>query len=126
MKFKEFEGTPEEIGKLCEEQNFNLTEYLRNSNVKTWVFAIVIAAFLIVCCVLWTVDMSDIFQQIMFLFALLLLGATAVVVHLKYQLWMVTMITGIVGLVMLSVAMNILTPKEAIRALDNKLEYKSD
>ena len=28
MKIKDIEGTPEEIGKICIEQNFSLNEYL--------------------------------------------------------------------------------------------------
>ncbi len=122
MKVKEIEGTPEEIGKICEEQNFSLHDYLHDKpKISNWVFFTIGFLFLVSCCILWTVTLTETVQRIIFLSNLSLLGTLTVILHLKYGKWIVTVIAGFFGLIMLSVSLNILTPEEAINTIKEKL-----
>lgn len=126
MKVKEIEGTPEEIGKICVEQNFSLHDYLHDKpKISNWVFFTICFLFLVSCCTLWTVNLTETVQRIIFLSNLLLLGTLSVVLHLKYGKWIVTIIAGFFGLTMLSVSINLLTPKEAINTIQEKINANS-
>jgi hypothetical protein len=125
MKVKEIEGTPEEIGKICHEQNFSLNDYLHDKpKVSNWTFIAIGVFFLVFCCILWTVTLIETVQRIFFLSNLMLLGILTVILHLKYEKWIVTIIAGFFGLMMLSVSLNILTPKEAINTIQEKIHTK--
>jgi len=127
MKVKDLEGTPEEIGKICEEQNFSFQDYLSDKpKMPKWLILLIGILFLLVCCILWTVNMSESIQRIAFLIELFLLGLVAVLLHLKYNKWIVTLLASFFGLIMLSVSLNFLTPKEAIDTMKEKIELKSE
>lgn len=127
MKVKDLEGTPEEIGKICEEQNFSFHDYLSDKpKIPKWIILLIGIPFLLDCCILWTVNMSESIQRINFLIELFLLGLVAVLLHLKHNKWIVTLLAIFFGLIMLSVSLNFLTPKEAIDTIKEKIELKSE
>jgi chromate transport protein ChrA len=121
MKIKDIEGTPEEIGKICIEQNFSLNEYLHDkTKISNLFFLIVSITFLILCSVLWTIKLSETLQRILFLCSLLMIAILSVALHLKFKKLTVTITAGFFGILMLSVSLNILTPKEAINTLKER------
>jgi hypothetical protein len=123
MKLKEIEGTPEEIGKICTEQNFSLNDYLHDKpKIPIWVILTFPVLFLVGCCILWVSDLSETFQRILFLLNIMFLGVSSISIHLKYKQWTVSFITAFIGLIMLSVSLNLLTPEEAIKTFKEKLE----
>jgi hypothetical protein len=86
MKIKDIEGTPEEIGKICIEQNFSLNEYLHDkTKISNLFFLIVSITFLILCSVLWTIKLSETLQRILFLCSLLMIAILSVALHLKFK-----------------------------------------
>jgi energy-coupling factor transporter transmembrane protein EcfT len=123
MKIKDIEGTPEEIGKLCSEHDFSLNDYLHDkSNFKKWVVPTLSVVFFVICSILWTVQIPEVLQRILFLFSLLLLGWLIAILQLKYGNTYVSFFATLFGLIMLSVSLNILTPKDAIKTLREKLD----
>ncbi len=66
---------------------------------------------------MWIFPMGDILSKIFIVSAFVLAFITTITIHLKYDKWEVTSITFLGCLVVLSLCLGILTPKQAIDKL---------
>jgi len=125
MKFKDFEGSPEEINNFFQNNGLNVSEYLNISKDKKadskWIY-ILIALFICFNIVISFIDFSSWLYYPLAILTLSTLAGLIAIIHHNYEKTTVSIITGISGLIIMVISYKILTPKEAIKEVKDKSE----
>ncbi len=124
MKLGSFEGTTDELQDVCENHGFNASDFLNTPTryqPKVWALILFVILFTISNIILWTIELSTNWDKIFIISNLILTIIIAVAVHLRFEKWPITVITFLGGLIILSVSLGYVTPKEAIDEMKEKL-----
>jgi len=118
MKFGTFEGTPAELNDVCENHGFKPDDFLNTPTrfqPKIWALICFIVVFAVISVLLWTiVDMSQGIYKTLIIINLILTIIITIIVQLRFDKWIVTVVTFLGSLIILSVSLDYVTPKDAI------------
>lgn len=130
LKIKDIEGNAGQIQDLCKNLGFDLNSYLNEKPTKKdipriWIW-ITAPLFFICCCLLWVVDLNPNLFKILILFSLGILGFVVFTIQYNYGNWIYSLISGITGLILLLVALEVYTPQEVLKKLEEQTTNKID
>lgn len=123
MKFGSFEGTPEELKNVCENHGFDPTAFLDTParfRPRIWGVITCIVAFTFISVCLWTFVMPRALYNSLTLINIIIVIITTALVHLRFEKWPITALSFIGGLIVLSVSLGYMTPKDAINEMKDK------
>ncbi|ASS48752.1 MAG: hypothetical protein A3D31_06600 [Candidatus Fluviicola riflensis] len=125
MKFKDFEGSPEEIHNFFQNNGLDINQYLNiNGNKpasKHWIY-ILIVVFIILNIIIAKISSKNDFYLPISILTLGSLGALVGIIQHNVGKVAVSVIIGVVGLIIMLVSFRILSPKEVITTVKDKSE----
>jgi succinate-acetate transporter protein len=127
MKIGSFEGTTEEYKDVCENHGFTSSDFLTTParfQPKVWALIVFVILFTILSILLWTCDLSSNWNKSLIIINLILIIIIAIVVHLRFDKWLISVITFLGGLIVLSVSLDYVTPKDAINEMKETIMKK--
>lgn len=129
MKFKDFEGSPEEINNFFQNNGLNVTEYLNITKDRKvdrrWIFLLT-ALFLIFNIIICLIETNNKFYIPLTIVTLGALGGLIAIIQHNYEKSIVSLIVGVVGLLIMVISYKILSPKETIEKVKDKSEKYLD
>lgn len=129
MKFKDFEGSSEEISNFFQNNGLNISDYLNVNPEKKveryWIF-ILVALFIILNIIVCFVEQNNKCYVPLTILSLASLGGLVGVVQHNYEKSTVSFIIGISGLLIMVISYKILSPKETIEKVKEKSEKYID
>jgi len=127
MKIGSFEGTPDELKDVCENHGFTSSDFLTTParfQPKLWALIVFVVLFTVLSIVLWTGELSSNWNKALIIINLILIIIIAILVHLRFDKWLVSVITFLGGLIVLSVSLDYVTPKDAIEEMKETIMKK--
>ncbi|HLO90141.1 MAG TPA: hypothetical protein VK172_03145 [Lentimicrobium sp.] len=130
MKIGQIEGTPEEIKGLFDNNGLNLAQYINANQAipnpkKHGIFlTIIIIAFVILNCCLWIFDCPDAVKKILIVLDFTTLAIAIFLIHQKYDKYVLSGFSILIGMTIMSICLGYLTPKEAIKKIEDKSPLK--
>jgi hypothetical protein len=130
IKIRDIEGDADEIKNLFKDLGCDLNSYISTTPIKTkiptyWLF-ILGAAFFILTCIIWCDLFNPSWTKVSILALFLLLGLISFIVHHNHDKWAITAIPLVTGLCLILVCLNVYTPQELAKRLENKTIDKID
>jgi|GEM_PF-1268190 len=122
MKLGSFEGTPEELKDVCENHGFDASDFLNSPTrfqPKMWIIYLAILIFSILSVCIWTIEISSTLLKVLIILNLVIVIFITALVHLRFEKWFITVLSFLGGLIILSVSLGYVTPKDAINELKN-------
>ena len=124
IKIKDIEGDAKEIHNLIQNVGFDLQQYLTDKPAKKPIpkifMYISIAAFFIICCLVWTGVLNDYTNKCLTLLLFLLLGFVAITIQHNHNDWVVTALGGLTGLALILISLEVYSPKEVAKKIESK------
>lgn len=123
IKVKDIEGDSEQIKNLFKDSGFDLNSYLNvRPLLKIHIAYVIISSvlFFSLTCLIWINVFNADWTKIATLGSILLLGVTLILVHYKYAMPSITWISFGIGLCLILLALNVYTPKELMKRLEEK------
>lgn len=128
MKFGNFEGSPAELNDICQNLGFKPDDFLNTPSrfqPKIWALILFAALFALISIVLWTVvDKTTDFYKAMIILNLIFTIILTILVHLRFDKWVITIVAFLGSLIILSVSLDYLTPKDAIEEMKDTITTK--
>ncbi|SFO66304.1 hypothetical protein SAMN05428949_6030 [Chitinophaga sp. YR627] len=124
MKLGSFEGTPEELKDICTNHGFNPEDFLNTApryNPKVWALLLLVILFAIVNIFIMCLDPSKILKNSLIIANFIIIIMITSMVHLKFEKTYVTLLVFFGGLIVCSVSLGYMTPKEALKQMQTKL-----
>lgn len=130
IKIKDIEGDANEITNLFKDLGCDINSYLNTSPTKDkipnyWLIILGVTLFILSCCV-WCDLFSPAWTKVSILGLFLLLGLIVFIVHYTYEKWPITLIPSITGLCLILVSLNVYTPQELAKRLEETTTQKID
>jgi peptidoglycan/LPS O-acetylase OafA/YrhL len=130
IKIRDIEGDADEIKNLFKDLGCDLNSYISTTPIKTkiptyWLF-ILAGAFFILTCIIWCDLFNPTWTKVSILGLFLLLGLISFIIHNNHDKWAITAIPIVTGLCLILVCLNIYTPQELAKRLENKAIEKID
>ena len=130
IKIRDIEGDADEIKNLFKDLGCDLNSYINTTAIKTkvptyWLF-ILGAAFFVLTCIIWCDLFNSSWTKVSILGLFLLLGLISFIVHHNHDKWSITSIPIVTGLCLILVCLNVYTPQELAKRLENKTIDKID
>ncbi|MDA9564284.1 hypothetical protein N9R81_06400 [Flavobacteriales bacterium] len=125
MKIKDIEGSADEIGQLCREQNLCINAYLGvKKETPSWAVLLSFTIYAMVCIIHYYMMPLASEEWVTFIFfaAILSFGVLVFIVTKKYEKTGLTLVVAFIGALLLSVSMHILTPVEATKVIQKKAD----
>lgn len=124
IKIRDIEGDADEIKNLFKDLGCDLNSYISTTPIKSriptyWLF-ILGAVFFILTCIIWCDISSPSWTKVSILGLFLLLGSISFIVHHNHDKWAITAIPIVTGLCLILVCLNVYTPQELAKRLENK------
>lgn len=127
MKIGLFEGTPDELRDACENHGFKSSDFLTTPGrfqPKIWALILLVILFAAISIILWTSELPSNLNKALIIFNLILIVIIAIIVHLRFEKGFITTITFLGGLIILSVCLDYVTPKDAINEIKETIFKK--
>lgn len=122
IKIKDVEGDAEAIHNLFKDSGFDWNKYLITENEKPKVhigwLGLSIALFFIMACSIWNELLSGGWAKVTILGTLVMLAVVVSIIQLNYNNWQISAIAGVAGIFIISIALNIYTPQEAVKKIE--------
>lgn len=132
MKFKDFEGSYDEINNFFQNNGLNLSNYLNIKDEpenkkadRRWIF-LLIGLFIIFNISNCKLEQNSEYYIPVSILTLGSLGCLIAIVQLNYEKWIVSTIAGVCGLLMMVISFKILTPQETVKVVKDKSEQYLD
>jgi len=130
IKIRDIEGDVDEIKNLFKDLGCDLNSYINTTPIKTkistyWLL-ILGATFFILTCIIWCDLFNPTWTKVSILALFLLLGLISFIVHHNQDKWAITAIPLVTGLCLILVCLNVYTPQELAKRLENKAIEKID
>ncbi|WP_077405335.1 hypothetical protein [Cellulophaga omnivescoria] len=131
MRIGDIEGTPEEIKDLVDNQGLDIGKYLKatpsitNKKFHNIGLFISIAFFLIINICVWTIDVSDTIEKISIVILLALICYITILIHQRHENFMISGLVILFSIVIMSVCLDFITPKDALQKIDKENPLKS-
>jgi uncharacterized membrane protein HdeD (DUF308 family) len=124
IKIRDIEGDADEIKNLFKDLGCDLNSYISTTPIKSkiptyWIF-ILGASFFILTCIIWCDLFSPSWTKVSILGLFLLLGLISYIVHNNHDKWSITSIPIVTGLCLILVCLNVYTPQELAKKLEDK------
>jgi|SoiMetStandDraft_2_1073263.scaffolds.fasta_scaffold981125_1 hypothetical protein len=132
LKIKDIEGEASDVNNLFQSGVCNWASYLgveppQKTFPTIWIWIMAIIFFVLASCV-WIGVFNVACMKVAVLGLFLLCFSILWAVHYNHKNWSLTVITGVAGLVLILVALNVYTPQEIAKKLEktvtNKVEEK--
>ncbi|WP_343330360.1 hypothetical protein [Polaribacter staleyi] len=128
IRIKDIEGDAGQITDLCKNLGFDLNSYLNEKPVKKqinkiWIY-ITVPLFFILCCLVWAAPLNPSLFKVLILGLFLLLGAIVVIIQFNHDNWMISGISGITGICLILISLNVYTPQEIIKKIEKQTTNK--
>jgi hypothetical protein len=123
MKFGSFEGTPDELKNVCENHGFDPSSFIKTPpkfRPKLWIVITLISVFTIISICTWTIDLPETAIKAGTILNLVLVIVITAIIHLRFERWELTALSFFGGLIVLSMSLGFITPKEAINDLKDR------
>lgn len=126
MKIGQIEGTPEEIKGLFDNNGLNLAQFinanqaipnLRNHGV---FLAIAIVVFIVLNCCLWIFNCPEALTKTLIVVDFASLGIIVFLIHQRFDKYILSGFSILVGMTIMSLCLGYLTPKEALKKIEDK------
>lgn len=120
IKIKDIEGEAEDILRLF--RDGDLSSYIgvdRTSRHVSnwWIFGAAFAFFILSCCI-WTSVIPGVWNKVAILGEFVFGFVVVVLVQYNFKNWKITVITAIACLALISVALGVFTPQEAVKNIE--------
>jgi len=131
MRIGDIEGTSQEINDLFQNEGLDIGKYLKatpsitNKKYHNIGLFVSIAAFLIINICVWTIDISTTLEKIAIVILLSLICLIAILVHQRYDKLIISGLTVLFSIVIMSVCLDFITPKEALNKINKENPLKS-
>jgi hypothetical protein len=127
LKIKDIEGDAPDVSELFQKNGCSLAEYLGTEPRKKlsvlWIWAMAMVFFILASC-LW-IDVFNLTWTKVSVLGVFTLGfLITIVTHYNYKNWPLTVITGLAGLAIVLMALNVYTPQEIARKIEDKISIK--
>ena len=131
MRIGEIEGTPEEIKNLVDNQGLDIGKYLKatpnitNKKYHNIGLFISIAIFLLLNICVWTINVSNTCEKISIVVLLALICYITILIHQRHENFMISGLVILFSIVIMSVCLNFITPKDALQKIDKENPLKN-
>lgn len=130
IKIRDIEGDAEEIKNLLKDFGCDLNSYISATPIKKkieniWLFVLG-GAFFVLACLVWCDIFNPTWTKVSILGLFLLLGIISFIVHHNHDKWTFTAIPIVTGLCLILISLNVYTPQELAKRLENKTIEKID
>lgn len=127
LKIKDIEGDAPDVSELFHKNGCSLADYLGTESRKKlsvlWIWVMSAIFFVLASC-LWN-DIFNITWTKVSVLGLFTLGfLITIITHYNYKNWPLTVFTGLAGLVIISIALNVYTPQEMARKIEERVSVK--
>jgi hypothetical protein len=124
IKIRDIEGDVQQISDLCRNSGFDLNSYLNNKPrkeiiSKVWL-GILISIFFVLACTVWIGAFNPELTKIAVLALFLILGAVVFIFYHNHENWVTTLIAGLTGLSLILLCLNVYTPKELAKKIEDQ------
>ncbi len=125
MKIGQIEGTPEEIKGLFDNNGLNLAQFINANQAipnpkKHGIFlTITIAVFVILNCCLWIFNCPEAVKKILIVVDFTALAVAVFLIHQRYDKYILSGFSTLVGMTIMSLCLGYLTPEEALKKLED-------
>lgn len=132
IKLKDIEGDAGEITDLFKNLDFDLGTYLNEKPTKKdiskiWIW-IGVPFFFILCCIVWISPLNPALYKISILALFIIWALIIIIIQFNYEKWILTLITGIAGMCLILISLEVYTPEEVVKKLEkhttNKINEK--
>lgn len=125
LKIKDIEGDSDAITELFKASDCQLSDYLEldnRHNISFGSLLVCITLFTISSITLWLIPDNGLkIWKVLFIFNLVSLGASIIAIQKFFKEKFITVIAITVGIVIVSLSINLITPKEAVQKIDDTL-----
>lgn len=128
IKLRDIEGDAGEITDLCKNLGFDLGSYLNEKPTKKdipkiWIW-IGVPFFFILCCIVWIFPLNAALYKISILALFIIWALIIVIIQFNYEKWILTLITGIAGMCLILISLEVYTPQEVVKKLEEQASEK--
>ena len=128
IRLKDIEGDAGEITDLCKNLNFDLGTYLNQKPTKKeipklWIW-IGVPFFFVLCCIVWIIPLNPALYKVSILALFIIWALIIIIIQFNYEKWVLTLITGIAGMCLILIALEVYTPQEVVKKLEEQTTKK--
>jgi hypothetical protein len=124
IKIRDIEGDADQIKNLLKDLGCDLNSYISTTPIKPKIpnvgIFILCSIFFILTCVIWCDLFNSTWTKVCILGIFLLLGLISYIVHNNYDKWSTTIIPIATGFCLILICLNVYTPQELAKRLENK------
>lgn len=130
IKIKEIEGEAQDIQKLFQEQECDLSSYIgvgrKCPKISVfWIWGLVLAFYVLACCI-WTNVFINYWSKVAIIGAFMLFFLLIGIIQYNFKNWTLTFITGIAGLAIILVSLGVYSPQEIAKKIEQATTKKLD
>lgn len=124
LKIRDIEGDADEIKNLFKDLGCDLNSYINTRPTKSiipnyWLY-ILVPVFFALTCLVWCDIFNPTWTKVSVLGVFLMLGLITIIVHHNHEKWSITGIQFFAGLSLILLSLNVYTPQELAKRIENK------
>lgn len=125
IKLKDIEGSNEDVVKFINESGLDIGDYLnsaRKIKIPFWSIILTSVLFFVTICIIAVLNREyEKFRIILILFSIALAFINLCIVYMAWKNKTITGIIALAEIILFSISLNIYTPKEVVKKIEDKI-----